>query len=122
MSQSSQKKSLHPRNIHGNGYDFKKLVAKNPTLKEHIVLTPAGTESIDFGDPESVFELNKSLLQKYYEIDNWSILKNSLCPPIPGRADYIHYIADLLAEDNNGIIPKGKNTRILDIGTGSSCI
>jgi 23S rRNA (adenine1618-N6)-methyltransferase len=28
-----------------------------------------------------------------------------LCPPIPGRADYIHYIADLLA-DNNGIIPK----------------
>jgi 23S rRNA (adenine1618-N6)-methyltransferase len=31
---------------------------------------------------------------------------NYLCPPIPGRADYIHYIADLLAS-NNGIIPKG---------------
>jgi 23S rRNA (adenine1618-N6)-methyltransferase len=32
---------------------------------------------------------------------------NTYLCPIPGRADYIHYIADLLAESNNGIIPKG---------------
>lgn len=122
MSHSPQKKSLHPRNLHGNGYDLRKLVTKNPALKEYIILTPGGTESIDFGDPDAVFELNKSILQKYYEIEHWSILKNSLCPPIPGRADYIHHLADLLAEDNNGVIPKGKNIKILDIGTGSSCI
>lgn len=122
MSHSPQKKSLHPRNIHGIGYDFKKLTARNPALKDYIVLTPAGTESIDFGNPDAVFELNKSLLQKYYEIEYWSILKNSLCPPIPGRADYIHYLADLLAEDNNETVPKGKRVRIIDIGTGSSCI
>jgi 23S rRNA (adenine1618-N6)-methyltransferase len=44
-----------------------------------------------------------------------------LCPPIPGRADYIHYIADLLAESNNGIIiPKvGIQGLIL---VGANCI
>jgi 23S rRNA (adenine1618-N6)-methyltransferase len=45
------------------------------------------------------------LLISYYDIQKWDI-PHYLCPPIPGRADYIHYIADLLAESNNGIIPK----------------
>jgi 23S rRNA (adenine1618-N6)-methyltransferase len=44
------------------------------------------------------------LLISYYDIKNG--IFHYLCPPIPGRADYIHYIADLLAESNNGIIPK----------------
>jgi 23S rRNA A1618 N6-methylase RlmF len=48
----------------------------------------------------------KSLLISYYDIQKWDIPTHYLCPPIPGRADYIHYIADLLAESNNGIIPK----------------
>jgi 23S rRNA (adenine1618-N6)-methyltransferase len=39
-----------------------------------------------------------------------------LCPPIPGRADYIHLHSRLLAESNNGIIPKGHGIQGLDIG------
>jgi 23S rRNA (adenine1618-N6)-methyltransferase len=42
-------------------------------------------------------------------------------PSIPGRADYIHYIADLLAESNNGIIPRSWDQG-LDIGIGANCI
>jgi 23S rRNA (adenine1618-N6)-methyltransferase len=42
-------------------------------------------------------------------------------PSIPGRADYIHYIADLLAESNNGIIPRSW-VQGLDIGIGANCI
>ncbi|MCP5854081.1 RlmF-related methyltransferase, partial [Klebsiella pneumoniae] len=45
-----------------------------------------------------------------------------LCPPIPGRADYIHVAADLLAEDNAGEVPKGAQVRALDIGVGVNCI
>jgi 23S rRNA (adenine1618-N6)-methyltransferase len=45
-----------------------------------------------------------------------------LRPPIPGRADYIHYIADLLAENNGGKIPKGKQIKCLNIGVGANCI
>ncbi|WP_437918819.1 23S rRNA (adenine(1618)-N(6))-methyltransferase RlmF [Sphingobacterium sp. LRF_L2] len=122
MSKNTQKKNFHPRNIHASGYDLKKLSAANPTLKQYLLITPAGTESIDFANPLAVLELNRSLLAHHYQINNWSIVKNSLCPPIPGRTDYVHYLADLLATDQEGNIPKGDKVRILDIGTGSSCI
>ncbi len=122
MPSTPVSKSLHPRNLHLNGYDIKKLSTKNPALKDFVITTPAGKESIDFSNPQAVFELNKGLLKNYYQIDNWSILKNSLCPPIPGRADYVHYVADLLAKDNDGVVPKGFKVKVLDIGTGSSVI
>ena len=57
-----------------------------------------------------------------YDIQNWDIPKNYLCPPLPGRADYIHYIADLLTESNNGILPEGDTIQGLDIGIGANCI
>lgn len=122
MSTMSQAKKLHPRNLHHTGYDFNRLEKSNPELKAYIIEAPNGRMSIDFANPKAVIELNKALLQTYYNIQNWSILKNSLCPPIPGRADYIHYAADLLASDNNGVIPTGKKVRVMDIGTGSSLI
>ncbi|QBQ40901.1 23S rRNA (adenine(1618)-N(6))-methyltransferase RlmF [Sphingobacterium psychroaquaticum] len=122
MRSTEQKKQLHPRNVHNTGYDFQKLIRINPALKDYIVETVAGTTSIDFADPASVVELNKGLLKQYYKIDQWTLPKNSLCPPIPGRADYIHYLADLLASEKEGQIPTGEDVRILDIGTGASCI
>lgn len=66
--------------------------------------------------------LNKALLAHFYNIKKWSIPKGYLCPPIPGRADYIHYIADLLAEFHNDDIPTGSKIKGLDIGIGSNCI
>lgn len=122
MDSKKKKNVLHPRNIHQSGYDFSKLEEANPALKDYIIQTPVGTISIDFANPKAVIELNKALLKAYYNIQNWSILKHSLCPPIPGRADYIHYVADLLAADNNGVIPTGPKINVLDIGTGSSLI
>lgn len=122
MNSKKKKNVLHPRNIHQSGYDFPKLEEANPALKDYIIETPFGTISIDFANPKAVVELNKALLKAYYNVQNWSILKNSLCPPIPGRADYVHYVADLLAADNSGIIPTGSQINVLDIGTGSSLI
>ncbi|HLT88304.1 MAG TPA: 23S rRNA (adenine(1618)-N(6))-methyltransferase RlmF [Sphingobacterium sp.] len=122
MDSKKKKNVLHPRNIHQSGYDFPKLEEANPALKDYIIETEFGAVSIDFANPKAVIELNKALLKAYYNIQNWSILKNSLCPPIPGRADYIHYVADLLATDNDGIVPTGPQINVLDIGTGSSII
>ena len=122
MDSNTSKKTLHERNIHKTGYDFPKLIRANPALKELLIKTPKGTTSIDFADPVSVLALNKALLLAYYNIQNWSILSHSLCPPIPGRADYIHHLADLLASENDGNIPTGNKINILDIGTGSSLI
>jgi 23S rRNA (adenine1618-N6)-methyltransferase len=53
---------------------------------------------------------------------HWDIPAGYLCPPIPGRADYVHFVADILAEGNGGLVPKGKQIKCLDIGTGANCI
>ncbi len=66
--------------------------------------------------------MNKALLHNYYGIDYWEFPDENLCPPIPGRADYIHYLADVLAASNSGNIPIGNNITCLDVGVGASCI
>ena len=121
-----EKTNLHPRNQHRLGYNFEALSTFCPELKQFVVINEhnpeAAQETIDFSNPQAVKALNKALLIADYDIQNWDIPENYLCPPIPGRVDYIHYIADLLASNNNGIIPEGENVQVLDIGIGANCI
>lgn len=119
---TSEKTTLHPRNPHRSRYDFEQLFLSCPELKPFVAINEYSVETIDFSDPEAVKMLNKALLISNYDIQNWDIPKNYLCPPIPGRADYIHYLADLLAGSNNGIIPEGETVVGLDIGIGANCI
>ncbi len=119
---TTEKTTLHPRNPHRFRYDFEQLFVSCPELKPFVARNEHGIETIDFSDPEAVKMLNKALLIANYEIQNWDIPKNYLCPPIPGRADYIHYLADLLANSNNEIIPEGETVVGLDIGIGANCI
>jgi 23S rRNA (adenine1618-N6)-methyltransferase len=117
-----EKSNLHPRNLHRFGYDFEKLITTNPDLNQYVFVNEYDTQTIDFSNPEAVKSLNKSILIHDYDIQNWDLPKDYLCPPIPGRVDYIHYLADLLATTNNNIIPEGENVIGLDIGIGSNCI
>lgn len=117
-----QKAELHPRNLHKERYDFALLTKHTPDLAQFVKINPFGDASIDFFNPNAVKMLNKALLKSYYEINDWDIPQAYLCPPIPGRADYIHYIADLLASKNKGIIPKGKQIQCLDVGVGANCV
>ena len=117
-----EKLSLHPRNQHRERYNFKELINSCPELAPFVRLNDYKDESIDFSNSDAVLILNKSLLKHYYGIDKWNIPEGYLCPPIPGRADYIHHIADLLASSNNGNIPKGNHIKCLDIGVGANCI
>jgi len=121
-SKSTPKPGLHPRNPHRFRYDFQVLCQSSPELKRFIQLSPGGEETINFSNAKAVKTLNSALLKHFYELEYWDIPEDYLCPPIPGRADYIHYLADLLAGYNQGVIPEGKEIRVLDIGTGSSCI
>ncbi|MDD2196132.1 MAG: 23S rRNA (adenine(1618)-N(6))-methyltransferase RlmF [Bacteroidales bacterium] len=116
------KTTLHPRNKNRERYDLIALVRVNPKLEKHITRNNYGENSIDFSNPAAVKVLNKSLLKYHYKIEYWEFPDKNLCPPIPGRADYIHHIADLLAEHNTGIIPTGDKITCFDIGTGASCI
>ena len=116
---SSQKTQLHQRNKHRNRYNFKALIKSCPELERFVSVNKYGDESIDFFNPKAVKTLNKALLLHFYKIKSWDIPDNYLCPPIPGRADYIHYAADLLSSQK---IISGANIKCLDIGTGANCI
>lgn len=120
--QSNAKPEMHPRNPHNLGYDFVALADNYSPLKDHLAPNPLGKLSIDFSQPSAVKALNAGLLKHFYQVQHWDIPDGFLCPAVPGRADYIHYIADLLALDNNGKIPEGKQIRGLDIGTGANLI
>lgn len=116
------KSKLHPRNKNRENYDLALLSELDAELKKYVKPNKYGTDSIDFANPKAVKLLNKALLKSNYKIDFWEFPDENLCPPIPGRADYLHYIADLLAEDNGGKIPDVEKITCLDIGTGASCI
>lgn len=108
---------MHPDNIHKDSYDFEALTESNPQLSEFVFQNKYGTQTINFADPEAVLQLNKALLKFHYQVENWKIPKHYLCPPIPGRADYIHHINELLSEENI----KGK-IKGIDIGVGANAI
>jgi 23S rRNA (adenine1618-N6)-methyltransferase len=117
-----EKTRLHSRNKNRERYDLGALISSNPELGDHIKPNKFGGESIDFSNPVAVKLLNKALLNYYYGIKNWEFPDENLCPPIPGRADYIHHMADLLSEINFGAIPVGNKITCFDIGLGASCI
>ena len=117
-----EKPKMHPRNRHRERYNFRQLIGSCPELAQYVRPNVYDDDSIDFFDPEAVKMLNKALLKHYYDLDYWDIPKNYLCPPIPGRADYIHHIADLLGSNNKGEIPTGEKIKCLDVGVGANCI
>ncbi|MCY1289804.1 Ribosomal RNA large subunit methyltransferase F [compost metagenome] len=114
--------ALHPRNRHQGRYDFAQLIKASPELERFLIINPYGKQSLDFAAPEAVKVLNRALLKRFYGLQFWDIPAGYLCPPIPGRADYLHCLADLLATDHGGEIPRGQAVRALDIGTGANCI
>lgn len=117
-----KKSGLHPRNQHTGRYDFTALVKALPELKQFVVKNPVGESTVNFSDPTAVKMLNKALLAHHYGVKHWDIPVGYLCPPIPGRADYIHRVADLLNADCEGQPYPHKSVQALDIGIGANCI
>lgn len=121
---TTTKPELHPQNKHRELYDFNALIKTCPDLASFVKPNKYNNLSIDFFNPQAVKMLNKALLKHYYEINYWDIPQNYLCPPIPGRADYIHHIAEFLNSDEN-IFKKtaaGAKVKCLDIGVGANCV
>ena len=112
----------HPRNKHQTQYDIPALVKAHAPLGAHIFTNKYGTETINFSNLDAVLDLNTALLKSQYKLDYWNLPAGFLCPPVPGRADYIHHIADLLAGDNPVNSIRTSKVNILDVGCGASII
>ena len=108
---------MHPNNKHNSSYNFSSLGNVHTDLNNYVFMNCYGIKTIDFSDQQAVFHLNKAILKKDYNLNDWTIPKNYLCPPIPGRADYIYHLNDLVTEENSSQSITG-----LDIGVGASCI
>jgi len=111
----------HPRNRFRERYDLHKLVNYEPDLANYLVDTKSGV-SVDFSNSDAVRLLNRALLKSAYGIKYWDLPDNSLCPPVPGRLDYVHAAAELLIGEEKYEENERKNLSILDIGTGASLI
>jgi 23S rRNA (adenine1618-N6)-methyltransferase len=103
---------MHHRNKHQEAYDFKALVQSSPELLPFVIKNKKGEDSVEFSNPLAVKALNRAILRHYYKVSFWDIPPGFLCPPIPGRADYIHTVADLIEGE----------ARVLDIGVGANCV
>lgn len=122
MKPEPTKSELHPRNKHRARYDFAQLIQANPALAMHVKLNQYGDASIDFSDALAVKALNQALLKQFYDVAVWDIPKHYLCPPIPGRVDYLHYMADLIRETHAELAANPQSIRVLDIGVGANVI
>lgn len=105
--------AFHPKNKHQGSYDFEILKAVEPQIEELIVKSKTGRDTLKFADPRAVKFLNRALLKSWYKITFWDFPGGYLVPPAPGRADYIHYISDLINKED---------VTMLDVGTGASLI
>jgi len=121
-SNPEEKTTLHPRNKHRERYDLQLLLTNLPGLAAFVKINQYGDESIDFFNPEAVKKLNKALLKTYYGVELWDIPAGYLCPPIPGRADYVHHIADLLYGKWYGKQAPAEKIVCLDLGVGANCV
>ena len=116
------KAELHPRNRFRGGYDFPQLIANCPDLANYVAKNRYGSASVDFSDPAAVRMLNQALLKSAYGLQFWDIPPGHLCPPVPGRSDYAHLLADLLSGGGASSIPRCEGVRIMDIGVGANVI
>jgi 23S rRNA (adenine1618-N6)-methyltransferase len=122
MIRSALKNQLHPRNRFRSGYDFPALVERHSPLAAFVRPNPHGEASVDYANPAAVKALNQALLKQAYGIETWDVPPGYLCPPIPGRSDYLHHLADLLRGSDSSPTPSGRSIAVLDIGVGASCI
>lgn len=108
---------MHKHNKHSKGYDLVALIGNSPELEPFVFTNNFGNSTIDFANPKAVKTLNTALLKLHYGINYWKFPDANLCPPIPGRVEYIHVLNDLLI--HSGV---KDDIKVLDIGTGATCI
>lgn len=110
---------MHPENPHKNGYNISALLKVNPALTPYVFINEHGVQTIDFSNKYAVIQLNTGLLLQHYNLKSYRIPEGYLCPPIPGRLDYLLHVKDILVTEK-GILPT--QIKGLDIGSGANGI
>ncbi|XP_021602334.1 RNA N6-adenosine-methyltransferase mettl16 isoform X2 [Manihot esculenta] len=118
----AERPTIHPKNKYANNPpDFSLLASLYPSFKPFVFYSPDGRPRIDWTDFNSTRELTRVLLLHDHGL-NWWIPDGQLCPTVPNRLNYIHWIEDLLSDTISKNNKNGDIVRGFDIGTGANCI
>ncbi len=107
---------MHKLNPHNQSYDMLALASVQPELEPFIITGQKGQLTLDFSNALAIKALNKAILKKDYKIDFWDLPDGYLCPPIPGRVDYLYHLKDIMHN------PTDHAVNALDIGAGANLI
>ena len=105
---------MHPDNPYRHEYDLPRYIQQLPELASYCK-KKHGRLTVDFASPDAVIALNKAIIEADCGVVGWTVPKGNLCPPIPGRIDYLLHIKSLLSDTHGPI-------KMLDIGTGATAI
>ncbi|XP_027345436.1 U6 small nuclear RNA (adenine-(43)-N(6))-methyltransferase isoform X2 [Abrus precatorius] len=123
-SKKRKRATIHPKNKYSeNPPDFALLASLYPSFHPFLRNSHRHTHTtIDWTDFNATRELTRVLLH-YDHALTWWIPDGQLCPTVPNRSNYIHWLDDLLASEiiPNSITDGGK-VKGFDIGTGANCI
>ncbi|CAN8239542.1 unnamed protein product [Cochlearia groenlandica] len=115
--------TINPNNRYtDNPPDFSNLASLYPSFKPFVSFS-GSRPRIDWTDYNATRELTRVLLLHDHGV-NWWIPDGQLCPTVPNRSNYIHWINDLLSSEILkcfGCVGVSK-VRGFDIGTGANCI
>jgi len=119
---------MHPRNRYFRRKpDFAALAAQFADFAAIVVTDSRGRVHVDWKDPACSVALTRALLRADYGL-KWELPRGFLCPPVPQRVNYVHWIEDLLAGTIETAIKSAHAVRIpdeatgLDVGVGASAI
>ncbi|KAJ6658268.1 hypothetical protein lerEdw1_020540 [Lerista edwardsae] len=91
---------MHARNRYKDKPpDFAYLASKYPEFKQHVQVNLSGRVSVNFKDPEAVRALTCTLLKEDFGL-HIDIPLERLIPTVPLRLNYIHWVEDLIAQQN----------------------
>ncbi|KAL2633020.1 hypothetical protein R1flu_004499 [Riccia fluitans] len=119
----AKRRAMHPCNKYAEKPpDFSLFASLYPSFAPYVSYGHKKKPKIDWTDFNATRELTRVLLDHDFGI-KWWIPDGQLCPTVPNRANYIHWIDDLLS-----VYPAPWHSenfseiRGVDIGTGANCI
>eukprot|EP00891_Asterochloris_glomerata_P009454 jgi/Astpho2/9454/e_gw1.00145.65.1_t len=120
-----QRPTMHPRNLYAQQEpDFAALSTAYPALGPHVTIGASGRGTVNFSDPKASLEVTRALLHADFGV-TWELQQGQLVPPVANRANYIHWLEDLLrlsSPDEPAQACESHPCAGLDIGCGANCI
>ena len=107
--------------------NFAALASRDSGLAPFVRVVD-GRGRVDWTDPAALLAVTRALLREDFGL-SFALPLHHLCPPVPQRLSYVHWVADLLdeeegapAEDAEAQQPHAAARVVLDVGCGASAI